>query len=213
MQPEPMSRRMPQVTVGLLLLALPTAARANDGTPPWIQDVVQEGQDVDLTLAIVDRGEPGLSSTFQVIRTERDGEETVVMDDHVFATSEASSSADPTCRWWDDENPADCEDEAVGCDDCDHDGTPECDGWCQTAWYFVVTDTCVPTGDTSWTLATVEAGEAIPETSASLRVTDSGETCRACGCGASPGPAASLALAGMGLVGLVALRGGRRRRA
>lgn len=197
----------------LALGAVSPPASANDGTPPRIQDLVQRGQDVDITLSIVDEGEPDLSVPYTVTRTGSDGEEADVVDGQTFSTGEADSNGGPDCRWWEGEDPAFCTADPGACVDCDGDGTPECYGWCETAWYFVVTDACVPPGTTTWTLLADQGGSLDALDEKSLDVTDAGVECRAgCGCGSPGGSTRPLALAGLFTVGCVALLGGRRRR-
>ena len=55
-------------------LLLPLLSYANDGTPPWIHKLAQKQQDVTVTLAIIDTGEPGLEEAYTVIRKSLDEE-------------------------------------------------------------------------------------------------------------------------------------------
>jgi hypothetical protein len=128
------------------------SASANDGTPSWIHALVQDGSDIEVTLAIVQGGEPGLSDEFTVTRDGPEGTAIVTEDEEFQLGDEVGSEG--RCRGSVDlEYCAEHQDE---CLDCDEDGVLECntwgDGWCDTILYFELTDWCVPPGDTEYRL-------------------------------------------------------------
>jgi hypothetical protein len=53
---------------GLAMMSAASTALANDGTPPWIHELVQDGQDVRITLAVVSDGEPGMGESYTLTR-------------------------------------------------------------------------------------------------------------------------------------------------
>jgi hypothetical protein len=160
----------------LVLLHIPLRALANDGTPPNIFALLQQGSDVSVTVRIIDGGEPGLEQAYSLTRVQGDGEVTVFAG-RTFLPDEAAS-ATPQCRGGSDDTEYCAEDPEGECLDCDGDGTPECatyfDGWCETAYDFEVLDACVPAGDTTYTLLEEDA-ELPYDASESLAVTDHAE--------------------------------------
>ena len=191
-----------ETTRTLALLALtavllsPDLAQANDGTPPWIHEAIQEGQDVRLVVGVVDNGEPGWGDAIDVFR---DGK--VIFDDERFHGSDALSQ-EKGCRGWDTGDY--CEDEENFCEDCDEDGTPECAGWCETTGTFELVDKCVPAGEHTWSIGWWESDPLFG--AEVLEVTRERPCVGGCSCGTT-GPLAPW-LAGLGLlvVGLAALR-------
>ncbi len=148
--------KMKQLSIfsaALVVAFVSSNALANDGTPPWIHELIQSDTNVDITLGIVDSGEPGLGESYRI---ERDGPEGVVdvVDDETFSAADAVETEDRCRGGWEEieycaENPDDCL-------DCDGDQVLECntyyDGWCETVYYFEVTDWCVPAGATLYAL-------------------------------------------------------------
>lgn len=192
----------------LAILLTAQLALANDGTPASLHAAVQgEQQDVTLTLSVVKGGEPGMGAVYHL---ERDG--APLLSSHTFDEAEALSSL-TRCRGgavWD------CTDHPELCEDCDQDGTPECNleegDWCEEVLSFEVIDECVPPGEQTWVL-TAQDWEWF-ESSVSLTVEDRGLVCEdppaeiTCATGSAPAGLAGLL---MGLLGLGAL-GSRRRR-
>lgn len=147
--------RKTQFAMGALIASLTCGvASANDGTPPWIHELVQENTDVKLTLGIVDSGEPGINDSYRI---ERDGPEGAVdvIDDTKFNQADAVATED-RCRGGMD-NTEECAETPEDCQDCDGDEVLECntyyDGWCETVFYFEVVDWCVPAGETDYLLS------------------------------------------------------------
>jgi len=141
------------ILLGALLASLISGnALANDGTPPWIHELVQsDDTNITITIGIVDSGEPGLSSSYTVERDGPEGVETVIEE-----TSFVAADADETeerCRGGMDMT-AQCEKDPTYCVDCDGDKILECNtydyGWCETVYYFDVVDWCVPAGETDY---------------------------------------------------------------
>jgi len=177
--------RTAALLAGLLLTLPATFARANDGTPPELFALMQQGQDVEVTLEIVGSGEPGLGEEYDLVRDGSGGEVDLLVGEQLQAESAVSSEV--RCRGgWDDSEA--CADNPDECLDCDDDGVPECpleyDGWCETVYYFEVVDYCVPAGETTYTFAA--DGWAF-EDSLSIDVVDSGEECTVPGGGDGDG--------------------------
>lgn len=218
------------IAATLIAIAASTA-RANDGVPPEIFELVQEGQDVVVTFGIVEPGgEPGIGSAFDLTRSGPEGEVAVFANESFDPAD--GEARDPWCRIQDwsgevDEtefcaaNPADCE-------DCDGDGTAECPtesidfiAFCAAYLTYEVVDECVPAGATEYELKGTDTVSDYLDAEASIAVADSGEACEPAGssvdCSVSGVGAAGGALPAvmailMGLVGLVGLVGLRARR-
>jgi hypothetical protein len=165
------------VIVGAVLaLASPGRLSANDGTPAKIYELMQDQQDVVITLAIVEGGEPGFNEDYTVTRSGPTGERTVV-DDEQFDDADVVDS-ERRCRggWNAEEQCAEVPDE---CEDCDDDGVLECwvaeDGWCETVNYVEVVDRCVPPGETDYELTAEDWGWFDDEES--IDVEDTGASC------------------------------------
>ena len=192
----------------LAILLAAQLALANDGTPASLHAAVQgQQQDVTLTLTVVKGGEPGMGAVYDLAR-----DDSSLLASHTFEESEALSSL-TRCRGgaeWD------CTDHPELCEDCDQDGTPECnldeDGWCEEVFSFEVTDECAPPGQQTWVL-TAQDWDWF-ESSQTLIVEDRGLVCDEppveidCATGTAPAGLSGLLL---GLLGLGAL-GTRRRR-
>ena len=140
----------------LALLAAPAVAEANDGTPPGIHELLQDGQDVLIDLRIVTDGEPGLSESYTLSRGGADAD-VDLFTDRTFEATEAAEIFS-TCRGT-PPGVSDCADRPEDCAlDCDGDGTPEClggenDGWCDEVNLFELRDDCVlPAGTVTYTL-------------------------------------------------------------
>ncbi len=123
-------------------LGLAAEASANDGTPPRIFEVIQNGKDVEVNIRIWENGEPDLSGVFKLIREAGEGVLTL-FDNRVFSAEEAAFIDDPTCRWEspmamvcsdyvDTDSDTDIDETPPPhCDDCDDDGWYECYGACE----------------------------------------------------------------------------------
>jgi len=136
------------------LVSLPWTASANDGTPPWIFELVQQGDGVEITLAIVSNGEPGMADSYTLTRTGPEGNATVV-EDRVFTADDAELTQGE-CRGGGSGDVV-CTTQPEECIDCNDDGTPECDdpdgeNWCDTVNYIHIVDGCVPPGQAEYRL-------------------------------------------------------------
>jgi len=119
----------PSIIVTVLgALLLPLEVAANDGMSPTIHQLIQEGQDVRISVRISDAGEPDLTPDYRIVRTDGDAVQTV-LSDKTFTAAEAVSSSGPECRWWE---PLDiyCYDYPEYCEDCNNDGYDDCFGTC-----------------------------------------------------------------------------------
>lgn len=128
-----------------IIMLLPLSAVANDGMPPSVFDIIQEGQDVKVVLQLADSGEPGINDTFKLER-HGDDESVTVFLERTFALDEATYVGEPGCRWeegdspsevcsrymveYDDTDGADEVDTPEACSDCDNDGRMDCWGNC-----------------------------------------------------------------------------------
>jgi hypothetical protein len=193
------------VTVLLGCLLLGPLASANDGAPPGIHALIQEGPDVLIVLRIyAEGGEPGVDEAYTV---GREGEPPIVAE-HVFDPAEAVD-AEVGCRHYSDQELClgAAPDDSL-CIDCDEDGVPECsrhsfENWCERKLFFEVVDTCVQPGDTTYQFS---ADEWPFSQSESLLVVATGEVCEGagCGCDASAGwttPVTGALMIAIGIVG------------
>lgn len=129
------------------------AATANMSYSPWVHELIQEGADMVVTVAIFeetdatnDQGEPlpGLDTAYTLKRWDSEGTE-ILFEDRVFDPANAESVSGYTCQVWDGPEAGPC-DGAFDCVDCDDDGIEECDGFCGVAYYYTVVDECPPIG-------------------------------------------------------------------
>jgi hypothetical protein len=104
------------------VIALPLTASANDGTPPWIFELVQQGDGVAITLAIVSGGEPGFGESYTLTRTDPEGS-TAVFEERQFTNDDIEESR-IECRGGGTGDEL-CQTEPENCTDCDGDGVPE----------------------------------------------------------------------------------------
>ncbi len=115
-------------------LALAAPALANDGPSPEEFELIADGPDVRVRLALADMGEP---NSVEVIRElGGDGEN----------LGELAWSETGALETWVECHPdgTDCELEPELCNDCDGDGVDECGGWCDHWGTFELLDECVP---------------------------------------------------------------------
>jgi hypothetical protein len=164
----------------------------------WFREVTQEGQDVHLTLQLIEEDPPAFDATFKLV-----GPGGTIFEDKQFVREEADEVEGPGCI---DLLVAD---EPV---DCDSDGQAECQGICGTAYRYKYIDECVAPQAAMYTLYNSamfnDAGEQIVEEGDFhiINVDDSGDSCLdsgACSVVAVSGRTTEGALAGfMLLVGL-----------
>jgi len=155
-------------------------AAANDGTPPWIHELEQKGQDVLINIAIIDKGEPGMGASYDIIRNKAGDQEsepgTAIVENRIFNANDAVNISEPGCRWWEMEPEGDyCVKNPAECEDCDDDGKRECWGWCETTHYFDIVDECVQPG--TWSYSLLQSGDDWDIATEQIAVTDSGEEC------------------------------------
>ena len=148
-----MSSRAYPIAVLALALA-PAMASANDGTPAWIHALIQEGDDVKITLRIADNGEPGIHDEYTLTRKGA-GDPVVVVQDTSYGDVDATS-IEGECRGSSDDSEH-CTANPGDCIDCNDDSVVEClngenDGWCEDAYYIDIVDDCVPPGETEYEL-------------------------------------------------------------
>ena len=209
-----------------LLALVAMEARANDGVPPEIFELIQDGQDVVVTFGIVEPGgEPGIDSHFNLKRSGPEGD-VLVFENEAFDPADGEVR-DPWCRiqdsWGENDSDTECATFPDYCEDCDGDDVPECpssspdfQAFCAAFLTYKVVDECVPPGLTEYVLATPNDTGGYMTGEGSIDVVDSGESCGpddsgvdcsvvGVGAGAGGAPPVLLALF-MGLVGLVALR-------
>jgi hypothetical protein len=189
--------------VGIVTTLFCEQLLANDGTPPKIFELIQEGQDVVITLEIVEDGEPGISDAYTIERSRSSKEKTLFsgktfdIADAVDKTGrctgleavEECAQADgipEQCEGFEDvfsDIPDECYEMVYECADCDDDRTLECpivgyggihDVRCETVYYFDVVDQCVPAGTIAYTLTASDWPYTYTET---LQVNDSSEEC------------------------------------
>lgn len=154
---------------------LPAVALADVGPTARIWEMVQEGQGVDLTLAIPDDGYLLVSDPHTLTR-ERDGREVTLFAGRVLAEStEDAAWYTHVCVSYSSET--DCGETPEDCFDCDGDGAPECplDAYCDYYALFDYLDDCVPAGEATYTIASdVQEYSSGSDT---IAVEDTGESC------------------------------------
>lgn len=123
-----LNRTVLELVMTAIVLLPPGAALANDGMPPSIFELVQEGQNVKVVLEVADPGDPGIDASYRLNRNG-DAESAVVFDNKMFDAADAVSESEPTCRWWEPTSTW-CIDSPELCADCDDNGYPECFGEC-----------------------------------------------------------------------------------
>ncbi|MDD5308369.1 MAG: hypothetical protein PHU25_13695 [Deltaproteobacteria bacterium] len=155
---------------GLLALGAllaPAAARANESYSPWVHELIQKGQDVEITVQVFEDASielaqgvplPDLSSRYRLWRDYDVGSETLFKD-RVFTAEEAINVPSYGCQVPPDFDMSECEESPEVCVDCDSDAVPECPGFCAVAYQFLVADECVPPGEWYYWMSTPEADE------------------------------------------------------
>jgi hypothetical protein len=144
---------LPCLCAFLALLLGSGAAAANMSYSPWVHELIQNGPDIVVTVAIFDETEatnlegdplPGLNAAYTLERWDEEGS-AIVFEDRVFDPAEADATSGFTCHTWDGPEAGPC-DGSYECADCDDDGTGECDGFCGVAYYYTVVDECPAPG-------------------------------------------------------------------
>jgi hypothetical protein len=137
------------VTMAVLMFSV--VAKANDGMPSEIHQLVQKGSNVEITMEIWDPGDPGMHYNWSLDRVT--ATETVPVFENVhFTPEDADSVGEPYCRVYDfavEDPEAKCATSSE-CIDCDGDGKEECWGYCEVPYYFTFTDYCVPGGEVTY---------------------------------------------------------------
>ncbi|MBW2278730.1 MAG: hypothetical protein JRF63_14660 [Deltaproteobacteria bacterium] len=205
------------VFFALAVLVCSASPASANGMMSWnFYEVVQDGPDVDLVLRFMESSiEAGDAYTIVRVETSEDEDdfqfEHFLFKNKVFTKQGADEVSEPGCHtvpWMSSESA--CEGSPDECSDCDGDGTNECSGHCGVAYYYELTDDCVPKGSHEYVIsrAGTSSTDYKPWT-VEKEPSDCG-----CGCSAS-GMAASgrwLPLIVMMAIGMVALLVSRLRR-
>ena len=112
----------------LCLAALP--AEANIQSDRWFHEVTQDGRDVHFQLQLIEEDPPNFDTTFMLRRGDKQ-----FFEHKQFVRADADEVFGPGCI---EVNTYDVS------EDCDGDGTDECDGICGTAYRYSYVDKCVP---------------------------------------------------------------------
>ena len=143
------------VIITASFLFITRIAFADSGPLPHIHSLIQNGQDIKITLAIPDDSYLLVEDPHTLFR-EQDGESETVFRNRVFANSkEEVSNYKKVCVTNHDFYPeADCTKNPEECFDCNDDGTLECDADNYCDWYglFDLVDGCVSPGETNYTI-------------------------------------------------------------
>jgi hypothetical protein len=163
------------LTIALVVTAVgtsivPLAASANISYTPWVHELNQVGQDVEVTVQVFDESDamlgpegeqipvPDLSSAYTLTRVGIDVSKTL-LEDQVFSPKDAFEVIEYGCVprniWFSGDCPGDW-----NCEDCDDDGEAECDGFCAVTYRFSVVDDCAAPGDAMYYMRTDYAGPA-----------------------------------------------------
>jgi hypothetical protein len=134
-------------------LSVAASAAANDGQWPMIYELVQQGQDVEVTLSLWPpegsplehcfSGDPW-DNTLYLVREDRATDERIVVLDDIRLTVEFTPVGHSP-DFCDDPDPVFCAEN--DCEDCDGDSVPECPELCCHEDLYVVVDECVPPGE------------------------------------------------------------------
>lgn len=153
---------MKHLSIAVLCAGLVLISRvglANMSYSPWVHEVIQNGQNMEITVQIFDEstgtntaGEPlpGFESKYTLTRYgSGEASATVtVLKEHTFDPAEADAVTEVGCRWWSGaEDLSLCDADAgsaVDCEDCDNDGVGECYGFCGKAYQYKFIDSCPP---------------------------------------------------------------------
>jgi hypothetical protein len=216
--------------VATIAVALPGVAAANMSYTPWVHELNQVGQDVEVTVQVFEESDtllgedeipmPDLDSAYTLTRSGT-GWGTTLLEDHVFAAEDAFEVVEYGCVLVDPWGPGDCPGHEY-CVDCDGDDEAECNGFCAVTYRFLVIDECVPPGETMYGIRTPETesvfyeGEGLGFTNTGIEDTgaaclDDDSGCSVSGLGARRTTSALTALFLLG-IGLLAVTLGRRKR-
>ena len=148
---------------------LPRTARANDGPRPFIFELVQQGQDVQVTLGLDD------PQGYSLVREGDDYRKVL------FKNRALTEGVEPTWFCWVPGYLDECEEPDSGCFDCNGDGTNECYEGCVEFYFVDYLDECVYPGETAYALGGEKfheiEGEIEGYWTTSIDVTDTGEEC------------------------------------
>jgi len=157
------------ITFACLVVALlPALSRADADGGPEIFELVQNGQDVEITITFDDQNI--LKDDLYSLERSSDNGDSLIFEDRHFTTDDAVSSEDGCFHTGDPEY---CEDNPGMCSDCDGDDVEECDGDCYTLYFFEFLDECVEPGLVRYFLENSER----PLREKSLDVEDTGDDC------------------------------------
>jgi len=167
----------------VLLVLSASPARANDGQPPEIFELIQQGQDVTVTFGILDPfGEPDIDQEFDLIRSGPEGS-VKVLDAQVLDPADGEMG-ELHCHNHDFEDETTfCQENPADCEDCDGDSVAECPTVapsliaCAGYLTFEVVDECVPPGETTYILQTPDNDSQYMRGEGSRTVEESGEEC------------------------------------
>ncbi len=165
------TRNLLPAVLGLWLLAAPGAVRADGAIDELKYSLVQRGQDVQITLHLMDG--PSWILTLE----GKNQKQWTVFDGRDFS-KETPSSIEHDCmynNYLNDGGTFDCDTSPDYCEDCDGDQVLECHGSCYQMNIYHAVDRCVAPGHTTYTLyeSSYPGGQYLN----SLDVVDSGEPC------------------------------------
>jgi len=223
-------RSIAAAVAGAVVFFFGHGAAANMSYTPWVHELNQVGQDVEVTVQVFEESDvllgedeipmPGFDSQYTLVRWSAGSGDVVLLEDHVFAPEDAFEVTEFECHTWNIWYDDGCSDPAW-CDDCDGDDVLECYGFCAVAYRFLVVDHCVPPGDAMYGIRTPEChsvwaeGEGLGFTNTGIE--DTGDACldddSGCSVSGVGGDAGVGAVTGaiLVLLGIVALARSRKR--
>jgi len=159
----------------MIVFAAPDISFADTPPPPRIESLVQQGQDVQITIRLAWPGNCWAYSDEACTLTRMMGGLTKDMFvDRVFSEEAASGSGE----WCHParSNEVYCSKNPSECLDCDGDDVPECDtDNCNVEFYFDIVDQCVWPGEVTYT---IKAGNADEQSGPrDILVEDTGDEC------------------------------------
>jgi len=196
--------------LGLVLLCLPGAVRADSGPAPEIYSLVQEGQDIKIRYGY---GGSGYDSYLKMNLERVNESGTKMLFQKMTPPEEGMEKTFFACDMWNCNGPdpmTECASHPENCVDCDSDGKPECCGECKWDLSWTWVDPSVAPGSTKYTIAFEDTYDAGAD-SKSIDVKDTGDS-SLCSVG-SPGHggSGSSVFVIMSFLGLAALIAGRRK--
>jgi hypothetical protein len=161
----------------IAVLVVPASVSANMSTTPWIHEIIQNGQEVEITFSVFEDSSeervlehwnpnvdsdgipfPDLSNAYTLERFgEDDNDWGVIFEDRIFSAQDADLVTDYTCQFNEIAPDIDCGPKNDGCIDCDDDDIAECRGFCAVAYRYTVVDSCPPPGNKYYRVNTPEA--------------------------------------------------------